>query len=277
MRASDELPKAEDRKVERRIYREHPEGLQLPEILTRSRSVEGRPQTRNSTPVSKNPIRIPGDQRKPRAPSSPLRRHSPRRLRQIEEDIQRVERALRDARQQAQIEDAERRKRWLITIERVLRNLYDQQDAETELEYQVRIVRENQATFQTDRRDGIPREMARPLTIHQTLLRPRATRERVDLEDRGSRIIDEAMRNERERREGGRREEGENRVIDAALRRNQEEIEEGRRSRREGDVRLERRDASAHGPQNDRIDRGRAQRRNTIVGVRADGLSWDDD
>ena len=249
------------------IFREHPTRAQRPVTVTRSpsrerrlrtrdSSRERRARTRDSTPAPRIPVREHGGRRMPRAPSPPRRNHSPRRLRRIEEDIQRVERDLHNARQQARIEDAERRERRLVRIERDLRNLYDQQNAEIELEHQLRAVRENQTRFQAERRDRIPRDRARPLTIHQTVLRPRRGRDltgdRNDFAAQGTRVINQAIDN--------RREERNNR---------------DRRNERRDDRRMERRESSAHREPRDRNGGGRAQRRNTIIGV--DPLIWDDD
>ena len=237
------------------IFRQHASHRQRPVILTRSPSRERRPRTRDLTPAPRIPVRQHLG-RMPRAPSPPRRNHSPRRLRRIEEDIQRVERALRSARQQAQLEDAERRERRLVKIERDLQTLYDQQDAEIELQHQLRVVRDNEARFQAERRDRITRDRTRPITIHQTLHRPQTERvtsaARNDFEERGTRVIDRAIRDRREERNS-----------------------RDRRNERRDDRRVERRESSAHQAQRDRNHGGNTRRRNTISG--ADHRIWDDD
>ena len=276
-------------------------------VLTRSPSRERRPRARSSTPAPRIPVREHGGRHVPRAPTPPRRNHSPRRLRRIEEDIRRVESDLRSARRQARLEDARSREQRLARVERDLQRLYDQQDAEIELEQQLRVVRDSRAAFEAGRRERIMHDRTRPLSIHQTDHRVRTerdlTRDRNDFGERGTRVINQAITNRREEREnrdrrGDRRE---NRAVERRDERHElrrevrrvgrddrrEERPDDRREDRRGDrreerrverreeIRVERRESSAHRSQRDRNRSNNVQRRNTISGN--DHLIWDDD
>ena len=262
------------------VFREHVPRPRRPVVLTRSPSRERRPRARSSTPAPRVPVREHATRHIPRAPTPPRRNHSPRRLRRIEQDIRRVEDDLSSARRQARLEDARSREQRLARVERDLQRLYDQQDAEIELEQQLRVVRDNRAAFESGRRERIPRDRERPLSIHQPDHRTRterdATRDRNDLEERGTRVINQAITNRREEREnrdrrGDRRD---NRALERREVRRIERRDDLREDRRNG-RREDRRESSAHRAQRDRNRGGNIQRRNTISGN--DHLIWDDD